>query len=92
MKVTEKHRRLWSEFRKARNKKRLTQTELAEKLGKQQSYVAKAEGAVRGRARKLDVFDFIHIARALDLDPARLLKSLEMTQLRLRKRGIRKPT
>jgi transcriptional regulator with XRE-family HTH domain len=50
----------------------LTQQKLATKLGKPQSFIAKYEGG----ERRLDVVEFIHIARAMGADPVRLLKSL----------------
>ena len=50
----------------ARRERRITQQQLAERIGKPQSYVAKIEGA----ERRLDVVEFIALARALDLDPS----------------------
>lgn len=49
-----------------------TQTELAHRLGKPQSYVAKIE---RGE-RRVDVFDFIALAKALDREPGEFLRTL----------------
>ncbi|MVA98472.1 helix-turn-helix domain-containing protein [Nitratireductor sp. CAU 1489] len=46
----------------------LTQQDLAERLGKPQSYVAKVEGG----ERRLDVVEFAALARALDVDPSAL--------------------
>lgn len=48
----------------------LTQAELARKLGKSQSFIAKVELG----ERRLDVHEFVAYARALDLDPLELLK------------------
>ena len=48
----------------------MVQQELADKLGKPQSFVAKFE---RGE-RRIDVIEFIAIARAIGRDPMRLLK------------------
>jgi len=42
---------------------------LAKKLGRQQSFIGKIENA----SRNIDVIEFIEVARALDMDPARLL-------------------
>ncbi|MFO7305406.1 MAG: helix-turn-helix transcriptional regulator [Gammaproteobacteria bacterium] len=47
----------------------LTQQALAKKLGRQQSFIGKIENA----SRNIDVIEFIEVARALDMDPARLL-------------------
>ena len=52
----------------ARKKSGLTQTELAVKLGKDQSYVSLIERS----QRRVDVIEFIAIARALGADPAAL--------------------
>ena len=62
-------RELMTSARKAAG---LTQYELAEKLGKPQSFVAKYEGG----ERRLDVIEFIIIARAIGADPVRMLRTL----------------
>lgn len=56
----------------ARDEAGLTQAKLAKRLGKQQSFVAKYEGG----ERRLDLIEFIAIARAMDADPARMLRAL----------------
>ena len=48
----------------------LSQTELAARLGKPQSYVSKVESGERG----LDVVEFVDFARAIDADPSRILR------------------
>jgi transcriptional regulator with XRE-family HTH domain len=53
----------------ARKAAGLTQHALALRLKKPQSFVAKYEGG----ERRLDVVEFIRIARALDTDPLKLL-------------------
>jgi transcriptional regulator with XRE-family HTH domain len=55
----------------ARKKAGVTQTQLAVKLGRPQSFVAKYEG----RERRLDVAEFVGIARAMGVDPFKLLKA-----------------
>lgn len=57
----------------ARKKKGLTQSDIATKLGKPQSYVSKYE---RGE-RRLDVVEFLEVARALGVEPYKILKELE---------------
>lgn len=47
----------------------LTQQQVADRLGKPQSWVAKVEGG----ERRLDVIEFIHLARAMDADPLEVL-------------------
>jgi DNA-binding XRE family transcriptional regulator len=53
-----------------RVKRRLTQAELAMRLGKVQSYIAKIEIG----DRSLNITDLIQICRALNTSPVRLLK------------------
>ena len=57
-------------LKQARKDAGMVQQELADKLGKPQSFVAKFE---RGE-RRIDVIEFIAIARAIGRDPMRLLK------------------
>jgi transcriptional regulator with XRE-family HTH domain len=56
----------------ARKKAGITQQQLANRLDKPQSFVAKYEGG----ERRLDLIEFIAVARALEADPARLIKNL----------------
>ena len=60
----------------AREKAQLTQQQLADKLGKPQSFIAKYEGG----ERRIDVIEFLAIARALDADPARIIRELASRQ------------
>jgi transcriptional regulator with XRE-family HTH domain len=59
----------------ARKKAGVTQTQLAMKLGRPQSFVVKYEG----RERRLDVAEYLMIARALGADPYKLLRGAEKT-------------
>ena len=54
----------------ARKNAGVTQQELASRLGKPQSFVAKIEGY----ERRLDVLEFLEIANAVGIDPARLIR------------------
>jgi transcriptional regulator with XRE-family HTH domain len=69
---SEEHRLLRDLLIAARKKAHLTQQGLADRLGRPQSFVAKYEGA----DRRVDVVEFIDIARALGTDPLRLLRGL----------------
>jgi len=60
----------------ARKAARVTQAALAGTLGRPQSFVAKYESG----ERRLDVAEFVGIARALDADPFKLLKATEKEQ------------
>jgi transcriptional regulator with XRE-family HTH domain len=57
---------------KARKAAGLTQHQLAKRLHKPQSFVAKYEGG----ERRVDVVEFIEICTAIEADPNRLLKVL----------------
>jgi transcriptional regulator with XRE-family HTH domain len=56
----------------ARKKAGLTQQDVAKRLKRPQSFVAKYEGG----ERRLDVIEFLAISRAINADPVRLLKGL----------------
>lgn len=69
------HLRLIALLIAAREKAGLTQQQLADRLDRPQSFVAKYEGG----ERRLDLVEFIAIARSLDLDPARAVREIEAT-------------
>ena len=71
---TDEYRVLIDALAKARRVSGLTQTGLAARLGKPQSFVSKYE---RGE-RRLDVIEFLTVARALGQDPFRLLQSVDV--------------
>lgn len=56
----------------ARKRAGLTQQELANRLKRPQSFIAKYEGG----ERRLDVVEFIAIVQAIGADPIRVLRSL----------------
>lgn len=56
----------------ARKSAGLTQQQVAEKLNRPQSFVAKYEGG----ERRLDVIEFIAVARSLEEDPIVLFSAL----------------
>jgi transcriptional regulator with XRE-family HTH domain len=69
---TADHVRLISLLTSAREKAGLTQQQLADRLGRPQSFVAKYEGG----ERRIDVIEFLSIARALEFDPARAVREM----------------
>jgi transcriptional regulator with XRE-family HTH domain len=69
---TADHVRLITLLTQAREKAGLTQQQLADRLGKPQSFVAKYEGG----ERRIDVIEFLAIARALEFDPARAVREI----------------
>lgn len=58
----------------ARKKAKITQVQLADKIGRPQSFVSKYEM----RERMLDVAEFISIARILGADPYAMLLASEL--------------
>jgi len=54
-----------------REKAGLTQVQLAKKLRKPQSFIAKYEGG----ERRIDIIEFITIAQAMGADPVSLLRT-----------------
>ena len=54
----------------ARHASEIRQQALAKKLGRPQSFIAKYEGG----ERRIDVVEFIAIARALEADPVKLFR------------------
>ncbi|MGH1414801.1 MAG: helix-turn-helix domain-containing protein [Pelagimonas sp.] len=68
----EEYRKLIDDLRSERKAAGLTQQALADRLTKPQSFVAKVEGY----ERRLDVIEFLHWCRVLDVDAAEFLKNL----------------
>jgi transcriptional regulator with XRE-family HTH domain len=66
------HRRFLVLMVKARKRAGLTQARLAALLGRPQSFVAKYEGG----ERRLDVIEFLTIARKLNVDPREIITNL----------------
>lgn len=64
-------------LREERQKAHLSQEKLAEKLNKPQSFVAKIE---RGE-RRVDLVEFVTIAKAIGIDPAKFIRKLERSGL-----------
>lgn len=56
----------------ARNAAALTQAEVADRLGKPQSYVAKYEGG----ERRLDIVEFVDLCSALNADQHEILRGI----------------
>lgn len=62
----------------ARRKTGLSQTQVAQRLGKPQSYVAKYEGG----ERRLDVVEFLAVCGAIGTDPLRIVRALMRSRAR----------
>ncbi len=59
-------------LRQVRLEKDLTQQQVAKRLGKPQSYIAKIEGG----ERRIDVAEFARLAEVLESDPVVLFKRI----------------
>ena len=68
----EDYRRVLDQLVQARKRSGVTQQELAKRLRRQQSFVSKFENG----ERRLDVVEFVKIARLVGLEPNRLLKTI----------------
>ena len=66
---TDRYKTLCRLLAEARKKKGITQTVVADRLGKPQSYVSKYESG----ERRLDVVEFLDIARILGITPGNFL-------------------
>ncbi|GJE19443.1 helix-turn-helix domain-containing protein [Methylobacterium marchantiae] len=69
---TTEHTHLVALLKQERQRVGLTQQEVAQRLGAPQSFVAKYEGG----ERRLDLVEFIAIARAVDAEPRELFDRL----------------
>ncbi len=69
---TDAYARFVAALTSARRESKFTQQEIARRLGKPQSYVAKIEGG----ERRLDVVELIALARALEIDPKELFANV----------------
>lgn len=67
-------------FREERLRAGLTQSELAKKLGRPQSFVAKYEAG----ERQLDVIEFLLVTRAIGTHASAVLRHVERYLLRVR--------
>lgn len=66
------HQRLVAALMEARLSAGLTQVQLADKIGRDQTFVSLIE---RGQ-RRVDVIEFIKLAKAMDADPVKLFTEI----------------
>lgn len=69
---TPQHQELRRLLVAAREKSGITQQELAERLRRHQSFVAKYEGG----ERRLEVIEFVQVCRAIGVKPEQVLRKL----------------
>jgi len=72
---TERHDALVALLIAKRESAGLTQTELAERLGEYQSFVARLESG----QRRIDVIEFLNLAEILNFDPGKAIKQIIAT-------------
>lgn len=70
----------------ARKTADITQQDLAGRLGKPQSFVSKYER----RERRLDVVEFVKIAKAIGIDPCEIVREIEVQISEKPKRKVRR--
>lgn len=70
---SERHKALINLLIEAREKAGLTQTELAEKIGEYQSFVARLESG----QRRVDVVEFLELAEVLGFDADESLRNIQ---------------
>lgn len=68
----EEYRKLIDALKAARKAAGLTQQDVADRLDRPQSFVAKVEGY----ERRLDVVEFLHLCRAMGAEPARFFENI----------------
>lgn len=64
----------------------MTQQEVADRLNKPQSFVSKYER----RERRLDLVEFVKVAKAIGIDPCRIVREIEKRVTVLPKRKARR--
>jgi transcriptional regulator with XRE-family HTH domain len=69
---SERSKRLRAALAEARKKAGLTQADVAKRLSRPQSFVAKYENG----ERRLDVLEFLDVTAAIGCDAARIIKQL----------------
>lgn len=69
---SDEYQRVINALKKARKDKGITQAQLAEALGKPQSFIAKVESG----ERRLDVVEFVHLAKWVGADVQGIIASI----------------
>ncbi|MNC42817.1 Helix-turn-helix domain protein [compost metagenome] len=69
---SDEYQRVITALKNARKAQGITQAQLAEALGKPQSFIAKVENG----ERRLDVVEFVHLARLVNVDTCKILNEI----------------
>ncbi len=70
---SDEYQRVINALKKARKERGITQAQLAESLGKPQSFIAKVESG----ERRLDVVEFVYLARMIGVNTNEVLDSIK---------------
>lgn len=70
------YRALLTRITQARKEAGITQADLAEQLGRPQSFISKIESG----ERRIDVVEFLQVAHLIGFDPCALIQDLRLTQ------------
>ncbi|MCS2158174.1 helix-turn-helix domain-containing protein [Scandinavium sp. H11S7] len=71
---SDEYQRVINALKKARKENGITQAQLAEALGKPQSFIAKVESG----ERRLDVVEFVHLARLVGMEAEAIVRALAL--------------
>ncbi|MFE8117982.1 MULTISPECIES: helix-turn-helix domain-containing protein [Enterobacterales] len=69
---SDEYQRVIKALREARIAKGVTQESLAQALDRPQSFIAKVENG----ERRLDIVEFVHLARLLSIDPTSIIDKI----------------
>ncbi|AHJ74787.1 helix-turn-helix domain-containing protein [Kosakonia sacchari] len=69
---SEEYQRVIIALKRARKERGITQAQLAEALGRPQSFIAKIESG----ERRLDVVEFVHLARLVGIEPSKVINNI----------------
>ncbi|WP_437891861.1 helix-turn-helix domain-containing protein [Phytobacter sp. V91] len=70
---SEEYQRVITALKNARKARGIAKAQLAEALGKPQSFIAK----IKNGERRLDVVEFVHLARLVGVEVGEVLESLK---------------
>lgn len=73
---SQSYRALLTRITQARKEAGITQADLAEQLGRPQSFISKIESG----ERRIDVVEFLQVAHFVGFDPCALLQDLRLIQ------------
>jgi len=71
---SDEYQRVINALKKARKENGITQAQLAEALGKPQSFIAKVESG----ERRLDVVEFVRLARLVGMEAEAIVRALAL--------------